>query len=115
MPLLKLCWLSQVIWSPPYRAYALTSVFQLPEHLCGVPLEPLQQAHVLFVLRAPDLVAVPQVGLQKSRGETVTSLTLIDGYPSFDAAEDIPLLCFKGTLSAHVKLFIHQHSQVLFC
>lgn len=75
MPLLKLSWLSQVTWSPPYLAYALTSVFQPTEHLCGIPLESLQQAHVLLVLRAPDLVAVPQVGFHKSRGETVTSLT----------------------------------------
>ena len=37
-------------------------------HLCGPPLEPLQQLHVFPVLRAPELDAGLQVGSQQSRG-----------------------------------------------
>ena len=73
-------------------------MLQPPDHLYDLPLESLQQAYVLFVLRAPDLVAVLQVGSHKSREGTVTSLTLIDGHPSFDAAQGTVGLGFKGIL-----------------
>ncbi|KAK4824658.1 hypothetical protein QYF61_017031 [Mycteria americana] len=90
-------------------------VLQPSDHFCGPPLDPLQQLHVLLVLRAPELDAVLQVGSQQSRVEGQNHLPRPAGHASFDAAQDtVGLLGCKRTLSAHVQLFIHQYPQVLF-
>jgi len=44
-------------------------VFHPPDHFCGTPLDPLQQPHVLTVLRAPELDAGLQVGSHQSQAE----------------------------------------------
>ena len=41
-------------------------VLQPSGHLCGPPLDPLQQLGVLLVLGALELDAVPQVGSMRS-------------------------------------------------
>ncbi|KAK4831239.1 LOW QUALITY PROTEIN: hypothetical protein QYF61_016471 [Mycteria americana] len=64
----------------------VAEVLQPSDHFCGPPLDPLQQLHVLLVLRAPELDTVLQVGL----------------------------LDCECTLLAHVQLFVHQYPQVLF-
>ncbi|KAK4817730.1 hypothetical protein QYF61_026530 [Mycteria americana] len=63
-------------------------VLQPSDHFCGPPLDPLQQLHVLLVLRAPELDAL----LQDVAG----------------------LLGCERTLSAHVQLFVHQYPRALF-
>ncbi|KAK4808555.1 hypothetical protein QYF61_009858 [Mycteria americana] len=42
-------------------------VLQPSDHFCGPPLDPLQQLHVLLVLRAPELDAVLQLWSHQSR------------------------------------------------
>ena len=44
-------------------------MLQPSDHLCGPPLDLLQQLRVLFVLRAPEVNTVLQVGSRKSRVE----------------------------------------------
>ncbi|KAK4811900.1 LOW QUALITY PROTEIN: hypothetical protein QYF61_014933 [Mycteria americana] len=63
-------------------------VLQPLDHFCGPPLDPLQQLHVLLVLRAPELDAVLQ--------------------------DTVGLLGCERTLLAHVQLSVHQYPQVLF-
>ncbi|KAK4806069.1 hypothetical protein QYF61_010278 [Mycteria americana] len=91
-------------------------VLQPSDHFPGPPLDPLQQLHVLLVLRAPELDAVLQVGSHQSRVEGQNHLPRPYGHTSFDAAQDmVGLLGCERTLSAHVQLFVHQYPQVLFC
>ncbi|KAK4806791.1 hypothetical protein QYF61_005587 [Mycteria americana] len=90
-------------------------VLQPSYHFHGPPLDPLQQLHVLLVLRAPELDAVLQVGSHQSRIEGQNHLPQPVGHASFDAAQDkIGLLGCERTLLAHVQLFVHQYPQVLF-
>ncbi|KAK4823365.1 hypothetical protein QYF61_001713 [Mycteria americana] len=90
-------------------------VLQPSDHFRGPPLDLLQQFHVLFVLRAPELDAVLQVRSHQSRVEGQNHLPRPAGHTSFDAAQDkVGRLGCKRTLPAHVQLFIHQYPQVLF-
>ncbi|KAK4829553.1 hypothetical protein QYF61_005222 [Mycteria americana] len=87
-------------------------VLQPSDHLCGPPLDPLQQLHVLPVLRTPGLDAALQVGSQQSGAEGQNHLPPPAGHAAFDAAQDtVGLLGCKHTLSVHVQLFIHQYPQ----
>ncbi|KAK4817103.1 hypothetical protein QYF61_027966 [Mycteria americana] len=105
-----------VVWdSVKYFAQVQERCSSILDHFHGPPLDPLQQLHVLLVLRAPDLDAVLQVGSHQSRAEGQNHLPRPAGHASFDAAQDtVGLLGCKHTLSAHVQLFIHHYSQVLF-
>ncbi|KAK4826723.1 LOW QUALITY PROTEIN: hypothetical protein QYF61_010976 [Mycteria americana] len=89
-------------------------VLQLSDHFRGPPLDPLQQLHVLLVLRAPELDAVLQVGSHQSRAEGQNHLPRPAGHASLDAAQDTAgLLGCERTLLGHVQLFIHQYPKVL--
>ncbi|KAK4815374.1 hypothetical protein QYF61_001362 [Mycteria americana] len=89
-------------------------VFHPSDHFCGPPLDPLQQVHVLPVLRAPELDAVLQVRSHQTRVEGQNPLPRPAGHASFDAAQDtVGFLGCECTLPAHVQLFIHQYPQVL--
>ncbi|KAK4833105.1 LOW QUALITY PROTEIN: hypothetical protein QYF61_027771 [Mycteria americana] len=91
-------------------------VLQPSDHFLGPPLDPLQQLHVLLVLRAPELDAVLQVRSHQSRVEGQNHLPQPAGHAALDAAQDmVGLLGCKRTLLAHVQLFIHQCPQVLLC
>ncbi|KAK4824675.1 LOW QUALITY PROTEIN: hypothetical protein QYF61_017255 [Mycteria americana] len=90
-------------------------VLQPSDHSLGPPLDPLQQVHVLLVLRAPELDAVLQVGSHQSRAEGQNHLPRPAGHASFDAAQDmVGLLGCERTLLAHDQLFVHQYPRVLF-
>ncbi|KAK4826957.1 hypothetical protein QYF61_012806 [Mycteria americana] len=90
-------------------------VLQPSDHFRGPALDPIQQVHVLLVLRALELDAVLQVGSHQSRVEGENHLPQPAGHASFDAAQDtVGLLGCKRTLPAHVQLFVHQYPQVLF-
>ncbi|KAK4812466.1 LOW QUALITY PROTEIN: hypothetical protein QYF61_026459 [Mycteria americana] len=90
-------------------------VLQPSHHFRGPPLDPLQQLHVLLVLRDPELDTVLQVGSHQSRVEGQDRLPQPAGHAAFDAAQDMAgLLGCERTLSAHVQLFVHQCPQVLF-
>jgi len=82
-------------------------------HFCSPPLDPLQQFHVLLVLRAPELKAVLQVRSHQSRIEGQNHLSQPAGHASPDAAQDMvgPLGC-QRTLPAHVEPFVYQYPQV---
>ena len=76
----------------------------VPDHLCGSPLDPLQQLSVFLLLEAPHLDAVFQMGPHKSRVEGDNHLPVPASHPSSDGAQDT--ICFptcKGTLLAHVS------------
>ncbi|KAK4825361.1 hypothetical protein QYF61_026880 [Mycteria americana] len=91
-------------------------VLQPSDHFHGPPLDPLQQLHVLLVLRAPELDAVLQVGSHQSRVEGQNHLPRPAGHAAFDAAQDrVGLLGCEHTLLGHVQLFIYQYSQILLC
>ena len=84
-------------------------VLQPSLQLCGPPLDPLQQLHILPVLGAPDLVTVPQMGSHEDRGERENHLPCPAVHPSSDGAQDtIGLAGCKCTLLAEVKFFIYQ-------
>ncbi|KAK4824741.1 hypothetical protein QYF61_018213 [Mycteria americana] len=90
-------------------------VLQPSDHFCGLALDPLQQLHVLLVLRAPELDTGFQVGSHQSRVEGQNHLPQPAGHASSDAAQDtVGLLHCKRTLLPHVQLFVHQYPQVLF-
>jgi len=63
-------------------------VFQPFDHLCGPPLDPLQQVHVCSVLRAPELDAGLQVGSHESGVEGQNHLPRPAGHADFDAAQN---------------------------
>jgi len=84
------------------------------DHLCGPPLDLLQQFHVLLVLRAPELDAGLQVDSHQSGVEGQNQLPRPAGHTSLDAAQDmVGLLGCECILVAHVQLFIRQYPQVL--
>jgi len=81
-------------------------VLQPSGHLCGPPLDLLQQVHVLPVLRAPELDAGLQAGSHQSRAEWQKHLPQPVGHAAFDAAQDIVgFLGYKHTLPLHVQFF----------
>ncbi|KAK4831476.1 hypothetical protein QYF61_017724 [Mycteria americana] len=89
-------------------------VLQPSDHLCGLPLDSLQQVHVLFMLGAPELDAVLQVESHQSGAEGQNHLCRPAGHASFYAAQDtVGLLGCERTLSAHIELLINQQPQVL--
>ncbi|KAK4822675.1 hypothetical protein QYF61_019042 [Mycteria americana] len=89
-------------------------VLQPSDHLCGPPLDSLQQVHVLLMLGTPEPNAVLQVGSHESRVEGENHLPRPAGHASFDAAQDtVGLLGCKHTLPGHVELLINQHPWVL--
>ena len=49
------------------QSVVVREVLQCSDHLCGPPLDLLQQLHVLLVLGAPELATVLQVGSHESR------------------------------------------------
>ena len=51
------------------KPFLLGEVLQTPDHLCGAPLDMLEQVHVLLELGAPELDARLQVGTQQSGAE----------------------------------------------
>ena len=63
-------------------------VLQTSDHLCGPPLDPLQQLYVLFVFRAPDLDAVLHLESLKSRVKGQNHLPQSAGHASLDATQD---------------------------
>ena len=70
---------------------------------------PLQQLHVLPVLRAPELDAGLHVGSHQSGVERQNHLPQLVGDTSLDASQDmVGLLGCRRTLVACVQLFIHQ-------
>ncbi|KAK4818926.1 hypothetical protein QYF61_022103 [Mycteria americana] len=90
-------------------------VLQPSDHFRGPPLGPLQQVHVILVLKAPELDTVLQTGSHQSRVEWQNHLPRPAGHTSFDAAQDtVGLLGCEHTLLAHVQLVVHQYPQVLF-
>jgi len=83
------------------------------DYPCGPPVDPLQQLHVFFVLGAPGLYAVIQMGPHDGRREN-NHFPCTAGPPSFDAAQDtVGLLGCKCILLVHVQVFVHQNPQVL--
>lgn len=64
-------------------------IFQFTDNLCGLPLDPLQQVHVLLMVGVPELNAVLQGGSHKSAIEGKNHLpqpSFFDaGNRSFDA------------------------------
>ncbi|KAK4828770.1 hypothetical protein QYF61_000795 [Mycteria americana] len=89
-------------------------VIQPSDHLCGPPLDSLQQVHVLLMLGAPEVNVVLQVGSHESGVEGENHLPRPAGHASFDAAQDtVGLLGCKRMLPGHVELLINQHPQVL--
>jgi len=50
-------------------------LFQPSDNLCGTPLDPLPQLHVLLVLEAPELDTELQVGSHHSREDGHNHLT----------------------------------------
>ncbi|KAK4815207.1 hypothetical protein QYF61_021826 [Mycteria americana] len=89
-------------------------VLQPSDHVCGPPLDPLQQLHVLLVLRTPELDTALQVRSHQSRAEGQNHLPRPAGHAALDAAQDtVGLLGCEHTLSARVQLFVHRYPQVL--
>jgi len=66
----------------------MEEVLQTSDHLCGPPLDPLQQVHAFAVLGAPELDAGLQVGSHQSRAEGQSHLPQPAGHAAFDAAQD---------------------------
>ena len=76
---------SLLLAEQPFR---IGEVLQPSDHLCGPPLDPLQQVHVFLVLRAPELEAGFQVRSHQSRVEQQNHLPWPAGHASLDAAQD---------------------------
>ncbi|PKU35584.1 nipped-bhypothetical protein [Limosa lapponica baueri] len=90
------------------------SIARIVKQLCGLPLEMLQQDHVLLMLGPLELDTVLQVGSHQCGVEGQNHLPLPAGHASSDAAQDaVRSLGCKWTLPAHVQLFIHQYPEVL--
>jgi len=85
-PQLALLQAEQPQLSQPFH---IAEVLQPSDHLCGPPLNLLQQLHVLLVLRAPELDAVLQVGSHQSRAEGQNHLPCPAGHASLDAVQDV--------------------------
>jgi len=64
-------------------------VFQPSDHLCGPPLDSLQQVHVFPVPRSPELDTGLQVGSHQSGVEGQNPLPRPAGHAAFDAAQDM--------------------------
>ena len=89
-------------------------MLQPSDHFWRPLLGPVQQVHVLLVLRAPELDAELQLRSPQSRAEGQNHLPCPAGHASFDVAQDtVSLLDGKGTLLPHVQPFIHQYPQVI--
>ncbi|KAK4817241.1 hypothetical protein QYF61_005263 [Mycteria americana] len=89
-------------------------VLQPSDHLCGPPLDSLQQVHVLLMLGTPELDAVLWVGSHESGVEGQDHLPRPAGHASFDASQDtVGFLGCKHTLPCHVEVLINLHPQVL--
>jgi len=90
-------------------------VLQPSDHLCGPPVDLLQELHVLLVLGSPELEALVQVGSHQSGVEMQNHLARPADHASFDAAQDtVGLLGCKSTFLSYVQVFIHLYPQVLF-
>ena len=76
------------------QTVVIGEVLQPADHLCGPPVDPLQQLHIAPLLGTPGLNAV---------------LSLPSGHPPLDAAQDtIGLPGCKSTLLAHIQIFVYQ-------
>jgi len=96
------------------QPFLITEVLQLSDHLCGPPLDLLQQLRVLLVLGTPELDTGLQVGSHQSGVEGQNHLPRPAGHASLDAAQDtVGRLGCECTLVAHVKFFIYQYPQIL--
>ena len=71
------------------QLFLIGEVLQPSDQLCGPPLDPLQQLHVLLVLRAPELDVGLQVGSHQSRAERQNPLPRPAGHVAFDSAQDM--------------------------
>ncbi|KAK4826030.1 hypothetical protein QYF61_003851 [Mycteria americana] len=96
------------------QPFFIGEMFHPLDHLCGPPLDPIQQVCVFPVLRAPELDAVLQVGSHQHGVEGQNHLPQPAGHNSFDTDQDmVGFLGCECTFLAHVQLFIHQYPQVL--
>jgi len=68
------------------------------------PLDPLQQVHVLLVLRAPELDAGLQVGSQQSGAEGQNPLPRPAGHAASGAAQDMTGLVLITFLPVKAKM-----------
>jgi len=90
-------------------------MFHLLDHVCGPPLDALQQVYGSPVLRTPHLDTLLQVRPHQSRVEGQDHLSPPAGHASFNVAQyTVGFLGCKATLLAHVQLPIHQYPQVIF-
>jgi len=81
----------------------------------ALPLDLLQQIHVLLMLGDQELDTRLEVGSHKSRVEGQNHLPRPAGHAAFDAAHDtVGFLDCKGTLPGHIELLVNQHPQVLY-
>ena len=87
-----------------------SDVLPLSNHFCGPPLDLLQQIHIFLVLVTIGLDTVLQMGHHEGSIESDNPLPLPAGPFFFDAAQNTigPFGC-KGTLLAHVQIFVHVH------
>jgi len=98
------------------QPFFIREVLQLSDHLCIPPQDLIQHLDICLVLDAPDYDAVIQMEAQNSGTEGDNPLPLLSAHSSFDAAQDaVGLLGCKCALLAHVKLFVQQDPQDLFC
>ena len=98
--------------TPTLSAFPHMSGVPAPWLLLWPPLDPLQQAHVFPVLRAPELDAGLQVGSHQCGAEGQNHLPRPAGHAAFDAAQDmVGLLGCERRLLACVQLFIHWYPQ----
>ncbi|KAK4823233.1 hypothetical protein QYF61_000093 [Mycteria americana] len=96
------------------QPFFVREIFHPSDHLCGPPLDPLQEVHVCLVPRAPELDAVLQVGCHQGGVEGKNHLPRPAGHAPFDAAQGtVGFVGCKHMLPAHIQLFIHQYPQVL--
>ena len=83
-------------------------MLQSSDHLCGPPLDLIQQIHVLLVFGAPELDMLFQVGSNDSRVEGQNHLLLPTSHIYLSATQDtVGLLGCERTLLAHVESFIN--------
>jgi len=68
-------------------------MLQPSDHLCGSPLDPHQQLHILPVLEALDLDTVLQMRPHEGRLDGHNHLPISAGHPYFNAAQ--------GTIGLH--------------
>ena len=86
------------------QPFFIGEVLQPSDHLCGPPLDVLQQLCTLPILGASGQDAVLQIGPCKGRADGDNHLPLLVVHPSFYAAQDVADLsgCKSTLLVPHV-------------